>query len=186
MPLDARVEQIGAGRPLALTYTLEPHEIREGERRLRKMRTSEPERRLVLGAWLVWGAVAGVAALFFLGATQEGDAEFFRWSLLAILVLLMVFAALSLISPRFASPIAHWPRTQLEIYEHTIAVKLPLSSSSYSWAALIDYGETPTTMVLDMNTGEAVIIPKRLLPPGDLPHLRELIQRKLRQSHLRV
>ena len=186
MPLDGKVEQLGVGRPLALTYTLEAHEIREGERRLRHLRTSEAERRLGLGVWLVWGSIVAIAALFFLGATQEGDAEFFRWSLLVILILLFLLAGVYFVRPRFASPVAHWPRTQLEIYEHTLAVKLPLSSASYSWAALIGYGETPSTLVLDMNTGGAVIIPKRLLPPGDLPHLRELIQRKLRQSHLRV
>jgi hypothetical protein len=186
MPLDARVEQLGSSRPLALTYALEPNEIREGERRLRQLRTSEVERRLNIGIWLVWASVVGTAALFFLGATQEGDADFFRWSLLAILILLAVLAVVHLVRERLATPIAEWPRTQLEIYEHTIAVKLPLSSASYSWAALINFGETRQTFVLDMNTGAAVVIPKRLLPPGDLPHLRDLILRKLRHSHLRV
>jgi hypothetical protein len=185
MPLDAKVEQLGVGRPLNLTYTLEPGEIREAVRRLRRMRLSPTERRLAIGVWLLWGASLGVAGLFFLGASQEGDA-LFRWSLLAILVLLMVQAAVHLARWHFAVPPIEWPRTQLEIYEHTIAAKLPLSSASYSWAALANYGETRHTMVLDFNSGAALIIPKRLLPPGDLPHLRELILRKLRHSHLRV
>jgi hypothetical protein len=186
MPLDAKVEQIGVGRPLNLTYTLEPGEIREGVRRLRGMRVSATERRLAIGVWLLWGAAVAVAALFFVGASQEGDATLFRWSLLAILVLLVVQAALQVARWSFAVPPIEWPRTQLEIYEHTIAAKLPLSSVSYSWAALANYAETRRTMVLDFNSGAALIIPKRLLPPGDLPHLRELILRKLRHSHLRV
>jgi len=186
MPLDAKVEHLGTSRPLNLNYTLEPDEIREGVRRLRRLRMSQTERRLAAAAWLVWALLAGVAGLFFLGASQEGDAALFRWSLFTILLLLLVQAVVHLARWHYAVPPIDWPRTQLEIYEHTIAAKLPLSSVSYSWAALANFGETRRTMVLDFSSGEALIIPKRLLPPGDLPHLRDLIVRKLRHSHLRV
>lgn len=186
MPMEAKLEQLGASRPLNLSYTLEPAEIREGTRRLRRMRTSQTERRLAAAAWLIWGLMFATAGLFFLGASQEGEAELFRWSLFGILLLLMLLAVVHVARGQFTASPMDWPRTQLEIYEHTIAAKLPLSSCSYSWAALANYGETRHTMVLDFNTGAALIVPKRLLPPGDLPHLRDLIVRKLRHSHLRV
>lgn len=186
MPLDGKVEQLGTQRPLALTYTPEPAEIREAGRKLRQMRRSANDRRLALGFWIVWLMMAGVAALFLLGATQEEAPAFVRAGLTTVLVLLAVQAVVHLIRAALPAPLADWPRSQLEIYEHTVAVKLPLSSSSFSWSALQGFAETRRTFVLDFNTGEAVVIPKRLLAEADLPRLRELILRKLRHAQLRA